>query len=120
MPKQLTIFDVEPVVVFDFNKAKVYRLNSQMNFTDIVVQIPKKIKAIDELRPTTASDNRYELFEEYVMGIWRFNRVKDKKFDWEEAEELCKQARDKKEPISIRLYLSLEQSFIPEHVIQYL
>ncbi|MFK4428998.1 hypothetical protein ABH962_000347 [Bacillus sp. RC54] len=35
-------------------------------------------------------------------------------------EELCKSARDNKEPISIRLYLSLEQSFIPDNVVEYL
>ncbi|MGG0214630.1 cell division protein SepF, partial [Bacillus mycoides] len=30
MPKQLTIFDVEPVVSFDFKKAHDHRLNSKL------------------------------------------------------------------------------------------
>lgn len=120
MTKQLTIFDVEPVVSFDPKKAHVHRLNSKLRFADVVVQIPRQAKAIDELKPTTAPDDRYELFEDYTIGIWRYKRVEDKQFDWEEAEEICKRARDSKEPIPIRLHLFLEQSFVPENVVQYL
>ncbi|MBY0015352.1 cell division protein SepF [Bacillus cereus] len=120
MPKQLTIFDVESVVSFDPKKAYIHRLNSKLRYTDVVVQIPRQAKAIDELKPTTAPDERYELFEDYVIGIWRYKRVKDKQFVWEEAEEMCKRARDEKEPIPIRLHLSLELLFVPENVVQYL
>ncbi|QWG70291.1 cell division protein SepF (plasmid) [Bacillus mycoides] len=103
MPKQLTIFDVEPVVSFDFKKAHDHRLNSKLRFADVVVQIPRQAKAIDELKPTTAPDERYKLFEDYTIGIWRYKR-----------------ARDEKKPIPIRLHLSLEQSFVPENVVRYL
>ncbi|PGR86129.1 cell division protein SepF [Bacillus cereus] len=120
MPKQLTIFDVEPVVSFDSKKAHIHRLNSKLRYTDVVVQIPRQAKAIDELKATTAPDERYELFEDYTIGIWRYKRVEDKEFVWEEAEEICKRARDNKEPIPIRLHLSFEQSFVPENVVQYL
>ncbi|PFJ54296.1 cell division protein SepF [Bacillus cereus] len=120
MTKQLTIFDVEPVVSFDPKKAHVHRLNSKLRFADIVVQIPRQAKATDELKPTTAPDDRYELFEDYTIGIWRFKRAEDKQFDWEEAEKLCKRARDEKEPVPIRLHLSIEQSFVPENVVRYL
>ncbi|WP_264448900.1 cell division protein SepF [Bacillus cereus] len=120
MPKQLTIFDVESVVSFDPKKAHVHRLNSKLRFADVVVQIPRQAKAIDELKPTTAPDERYELFEDYVIGIWRYKRSEDKEFVWEEAEKMCKQARDEKKPIPIRLHLSLEQSFVPENVVRYL
>ncbi|EOA3902547.1 cell division protein SepF [Bacillus cytotoxicus] len=120
MPKQLTIFDVEPVIAFDPKKAHIHRVNSQIRFTDVVVQVPKQARAVDELKPTTAPDDRYELFEGYAIGIWRYKRAEDKQFEWEEAEELCKRARDNKEPIPIRLHLSLEQSFVPENVVQYL
>ncbi|MED1536194.1 cell division protein SepF [Bacillus pseudomycoides] len=120
MSKQLTIFDVEPVVSFNSKKAHIHRLNSKLRYADVVVQIPRQAKAIDELKPTTAPDDRYELFEDYAMGIWRYKRAEDKKFDWEEAEELCKQARDSKEAIPIRLHLSLEQGFVPDNVMQYL
>lgn len=120
IPKQLTIFDVEPVVSFDLKKAHIQRLNSKLRYTDVVVQIPRQAKAIDELKATTAPDERYELFEDYVIGIWRYKRAEDKQFVWEEAEEICKRARDSKEPIPIRLHLSLEQSFVPENVVQYL
>lgn len=120
MPKQLTIFDVEPVVSFDLKKAHIHRLNSKLRYTDVVVQIPRQAKAIDELKLTTAPDERYELFEDYVIGIWRYKRAEDKQFVWEEAEKMCKQARDEKKPIPIRLHLSLELSFVPENVVQYL
>ncbi|WP_439741127.1 cell division protein SepF [Bacillus pseudomycoides] len=120
MPKQLTIFDVEPVVAFDPKKAHIHRLNSQVRFTDLVVQIPSQARAVDELKLTTAPSEKYEMFEEYTIGIWRYKRAEDKQFEWEEAEEMCKRARDNKEPVSIRLYLSIEQPFIPENVVQYL
>ncbi|HDR7888379.1 cell division protein SepF [Bacillus toyonensis] len=120
MPKQLTIFDVEPVVPFDLKKAHIHRLNSKLRYADVVVQIPCQAKAIDELKSTTAPDERYELFEDYTIGIWRYKRVEDKQFVWEEAEEICKRARDSKEPIPIRLHLSLEQLFFPENVVRYL
>lgn len=120
MPKQLTIFDVEPVVSFDSKKAHIHRLNSKLRYADVVVQIPRQAKAIDELKPTTAPDERYELFEDYVIGIWRYKRLEDKEFVWEKAEEMCKRARDEKKPIPIRLHLSIEHSFVPENVVRYL
>ncbi|RAN86701.1 cell division protein SepF [Bacillus sp. SRB_28] len=120
MRKQLTIFDGEPVVSFDSKKATIHRLNSQLRYADVVVQIPRQAKAIDELKPTKAPDESYELFEDYAIGIWRYKRAEDKQLVWEEAEEMCKRARDEKEPIPIRLHLSLEQAFIPEKVVQYL
>ena len=50
----------------------------------------------DELPRTTKQDDRYDIFEQYVMAIWRFQRAVDKFFNWDTAEELCKAARDKK------------------------
>ena len=119
MPKQLTIFDVEPVVSFDPKKARIQRLNSKLRYADVVVQIPRQAKAIDELKPTTAPDERYELFEDYVIGIWRYKRAEDKQFVWEEAEK-CVSKQGMKKPIPIRLHLSLQQSFVPENVVRYL
>ncbi|MCM3736238.1 cell division protein SepF [Bacillus cytotoxicus] len=120
MTKQLTIFDVEPVSQFDIKRAQVQYANSQVRYTDVMVQIPRRAKAIDELKPTTAYDAKYELFEDYTIRIWRYKRAEDQRFGWEKAEELCRQARDNKQPIPIRLYLSVEQTFIPEDVVQYL
>lgn len=116
----LIIFDVESVVSFDSKKAHIHRLNSKLRYIAVVVQILRQAKAIDELKPTIAPDECYGLFEDYVIGIWRYKRSEDKEFVWEEAEEMCKRARDEKEPIPIRLHLSLEQSFVPENVLQYL
>ena len=85
--KAINNFDVEPVVSFDPKKARIQRLNSKLRYADVVVQIPRQAKAIDELKPTTAPDERYELFEDYVIGIWRYKRAEDKQFVWEEAEK---------------------------------
>lgn len=60
------------------------------------------------------------MFEDYTIGIWRYKRAEGKKIGWEEVEEFCKKARNNKDPIPIRIYLSLEQSFIPENVVHYL
>ena len=117
--KAINNFDVEPVVSFDPKKAHIHRLNSRLRYADVVVQIPRQVKAIDELKPTTAPDERYELFEDYTIGIWRYKRVDDKEFVWEEAEK-CVSKQGMKKPIPIRLHLSLEQSFVPENVVQYL
>jgi hypothetical protein len=55
MRKQLTIFDVEPVISFDSKKATIHRLDSQLRYADVVVQIPRQAKVIDELKPTTVT-----------------------------------------------------------------
>ncbi|MDC2864678.1 cell division protein SepF [Bacillus sp. BP-3] len=120
MPKQLTIFDVERVSEFNIKRAKVQYSSSQVRYVDVIVQVPRRVKATDELKQTTTYDEKYELFEDYTIGIWRYKRAEDQRFGWEKAEELCKQARDNKQPIPIRLYLSVEQTFIPEDVVQYL
>lgn len=52
-----------------------------MLYTDIIVYIPNEAKVIDELLKATVPDERYELFEEYTLGIWRYKRVEDKGFD---------------------------------------
>ncbi|WP_242292796.1 cell division protein SepF [Bacillus cereus group sp. BfR-BA-01441] len=108
------------VAAFNPEKAYIKRLNSKVRYTDIVVQISNNVRAIDELAKSTASDDRYELFEEFTLGIWLYKRVKDKGYDWERAETLCRCVRDEKWPIPIRLHLSLDQSFIPENVLKYL
>lgn len=59
MSKQLTIFDVNSVLSFDPKKAHIHRLNSKLRYVDVVVQILRQAKATDELKPTTAPDDRY-------------------------------------------------------------
>ena len=40
--------------------------------------VPKNAKCTDELPRTTKQDDRYDIFEQYVMAIWRFQRAVDK------------------------------------------
>ncbi len=97
MPKQLNIFDVEPEICqFDVMKANVKKGTGRTTYADVRVQVPKNAKCTDELPRKTNPDERYELFEQYAIAIWRFQRAVDKAFNWEIAEELCKAARDKK------------------------
>lgn len=118
MVKQLNIFDVEPSVIqFDVKKASVKRNKNKITYADIRVIIPKNAKCTEELPKTTKQDDRYEMFEQYTMAIWRFQRALDKLFDWESAVELCKAARDRKEVISLRIYLG--SGFNP-NVVEYM
>ncbi|WP_243523710.1 cell division protein SepF [Bacillus pseudomycoides] len=118
MVKQLNIFDVEPdIIQFDVSKANVKRGTGKITYTDVRVLVPKKAKCTDELPRKIEPDDRYELFEDYAMGIWRFQRGRDKLFNWEAAEELCKAARDHKEVIPVRIYLGT--AFKP-NVVEYM
>ncbi|HEK9103619.1 TPA: cell division protein SepF [Bacillus pseudomycoides] len=118
MPKQLNIFDVEPEIIrFDVSKANVKKGTGRVAYTDVRVQVPRNAKCTDELPRTTNPDERYEMFEQYAMAIWRFQRGRDKLFNWEAAEELCKAARDKKEAIPVRVYLG--SGFKP-NVVEYM
>ncbi|HDT6575753.1 cell division protein SepF [Bacillus cereus] len=118
MRRQLNMFEVEPTLMqFDASKARVKRGVGKVTYADVRVAIPRHAKSTDELPRTTSPDERYETFEQYTMGIWRFQRAMDKRFQWEAAEELCKAARDKKEIVRIRIYLG--NGFKPD-VVEYL
>lgn len=117
--KQLDVFTVEPEIMqFDISKAKVKRGPGNITYTDVRVVVPRNARNTDELPKKTTADDRYETFEEHAMGIWRFNRDVDENFKWEAAEELCKAARDHKEPIPVRIYLGT--GFCPLTVVEYL
>lgn len=73
----LIIFDAESVVSFDSKKAHIHRLNSKLRYIPVVVQLPRQAKAIDELKSSPLPDERYELFEDYAIGIWRYKRAEN-------------------------------------------
>ncbi|MED1047268.1 cell division protein SepF [Bacillus mycoides] len=118
MPKQLNIFDVEPEICqFDVMKANVKRGTGRATYADVRVQVPRNAKGTDELPRTTKQDDRYDVFEQYVIAIWRYERSIDSSCNWETAEELCRAARDKKEAIPVRIYLG--SGFKPD-VVEYM
>lgn len=81
MNKQLSIFSVEPeIMAFMVKAAHVKKLKDGTLYTDVVVHIPKQAKSLGELRRTNAYDPRYDLFDGYQMGLWSYERVKDKCF----------------------------------------
>ncbi|WJE54301.1 cell division protein SepF [Bacillus cereus] len=119
MAKQLNIFDVEPEIMqFNVSKAKVKRGTGKITYADVRVLIPREAKGTDELPRTTKASESYEVFEEHTIGVWRYQRARDKSFNWETAEELCKAARDHKEAIPVRVHLGT--GFIPSNVVEYL
>lgn len=119
MAKQLNIFDVEPEIMqFDVNKARVKRGTGKVTYADVRVLIPRNAKGTDELPRKTNPSESYEIFEEHAIGIWRYQRARDKSFNWDAAEELCKAARDHKEAIPVRIYLG--SGFCPNNVVEYL
>lgn len=119
MVKQLNIFDVDPEIMqFDVSKANVKRGTGKITYADVRVLIPRNARSTDELPRTTKADERYEEFEEHAIGIWRYQRERDKLFNWEAAEELCRAARDHKEAIPVRIYFG--SGFCPNNVVEYL
>ncbi|CAM4359530.1 hypothetical protein BAMA_16220 [Bacillus manliponensis] len=103
---------------FDMSEARVQRQQGQPSFVDVFAIIPVDAKSMDELPRTFKADEKFDLFIDYVTAIWRYHRSTDKTFTWDAAEELCKAARNAKEPISIRIYL--DSGFRPERVTEYL
>lgn len=69
MPKQLNIFDVEPAICqFDVMKVNVKKGTGRVTYADVRVQVPKSAKGTDELPCTTKQDDRYDIFEQYVIA----------------------------------------------------
>ncbi|MGH1287794.1 cell division protein SepF [Bacillus toyonensis] len=98
-------------------KANVKKGTGRTTYADVRVQVANNAKCTDELPRTTKQDDRYDIFGQYAMAVWRFQRAVDKLFNWETAEELCKAAPDKKEIIPVRIYLG--SGFKP-NVVEYM
>ena len=116
MPKQLNIFDVEPAICeFDVMKANVKRGTGRNTYADVRVQVPKNAKCTDELPRTTKQDDRYDIFEQYAMAIWRFQRAVDKFLVGIQQKSYVRQGI--KEIIPVRVYLG--SGFKPD-VVEYM
>lgn len=113
-----------PVVIennkftFDISQAHVKNRSGLTSFTDVLAKVPSDARGADELPRAISIDSRFDKFIDYVTAIWRYNRAVYEGFAWDEAEELCKAARDSKEAIVMRIYLDSE--FRPSNVIDYM
>lgn len=105
---------------FDIEKAKAKHLPGRVGFADVLAIIPCDIWSAEELSRSTGTrqDNHYDMYIDYVTALWRYKRAQDKSFFWDEAEEICKEARESQEPQPLRIYF--DSGFKPQFVTKYL
>ncbi|MGE7885373.1 cell division protein SepF [Bacillus sp. NPDC094077] len=103
---------------FDISKAHAKHLSGRIGFADVIATVPCNVWSSDELPRSVRQDNHFDMYIDYVTALWRYKREKDKSFDWDEAEEICKAARESQEPQLLRIYF--DSGFKPQYVIEYL
>lgn len=104
--------------MFDISKAHVKYKPGRVGFVDIIAMIPNDVKNADELPRKTDADERFDMFIDFTTAIWRYNRSENKSFNWEAAEKLCKESRDRQVPVVMRIYI--KEEFKPQYVTKYL
>ncbi len=121
LEEQITLFDEQCIYeIFDVSKGNIKFTNTKKKFIELKVKVPILAKSLNELKPSTDYDEEYELYLEYVQGIWLFYHSRDTNFSYEEAEIKCKESRDTQSEVLIRVYLQSDNQFIPTNVIEYL
>lgn len=119
--KQLSIFEQGlRGEIFDRSYAYIRNLNSRTRYTELEVYIPLKSKAINEVEKSTDYDEDYEVFETHVEGLWLYKFARDKKFKYDKAEEICRNARDKQQKVQIRVYIKINEDNYPFEVVKYI
>ncbi|EJR72837.1 hypothetical protein IK9_05612 [Bacillus cereus VD166] len=119
--EQINLFDEQCIYeICDISKGNIKFTNIKKKFIELKVKVPMLAKSLNELEPSTDYDEAYELYLEYVQGIWLFYHSRDNTFSYEQAEIKCKESRDNQSEILIRVYLQLDNQFIPTNVLEYL
>lgn len=119
--EQINLFDEQcNYEICDISKGSIKFTNIKKKFIELKVKVPMLAKSLYELEPSTDYDEAYELYLEYVQGIWLFYHSRDNTFSYEQAEIKCKESRDNQSEILIRVYLQSPNQFIPTNVIEYL
>ncbi len=103
---------------FDIRNAHAKHLSGRVGFADVLAIIPCDVWSADELPRSVKQDNHFDMYIDYVTALWRYKRAQDKSFFWDEAEEICKAARESQEPQALRIYFDSE--FKPQFVTKYL
>ncbi|MDM5430767.1 MULTISPECIES: cell division protein SepF [Bacillus cereus group] len=109
---------MEQAQPFDISKSHAKHLPGRVGFADVLAMIPCDVWSADELQRSVRQDNHFDMYIDYVTALWRYKRGQDKSFFWDEAEELCKDARESQEPQPLRIYF--DSGFKPQYVIEYL
>ncbi|WP_426952823.1 cell division protein SepF [Bacillus mycoides] len=117
--KNTKVIDVsEQAQPFDIKESHAKYLPGRVGFADVLAIIPCDVWSSDELPRSVRQDNHFDMYIDYVTALWRYRRAQDKSFFWDEAEELCKAARESQEPQPLRIYF--DSGFKPQYVIEYL
>ncbi|MES5957495.1 cell division protein SepF [Bacillus fungorum] len=103
---------------FDIRDAHAKHLPGRVGFADVLAIIPCDVWSADELPRSVKQDNHFDMYIDYVTALWRYRRAQDKNFFWDEAEEICKAARESQEPQPLRIYF--DSGFKPQYVTKYL
>ncbi|WP_336950396.1 cell division protein SepF [Bacillus cereus] len=103
---------------FNISDAHAKHLPGRVGFADVLAIIPCDVWSADELPRSVRQDNHFDMYIDYVTALWRYRRAQDKNFFWDEAEEICKAARESQEPQPLRIYF--DSGFKPQYVIEYL
>ncbi|MFJ7616276.1 hypothetical protein ACIQXX_26715 [Bacillus cereus] len=121
LEEQINLFDEQCIYeICDISKGNIKFTNIKKKFIELKVKVPMLAKSLSELEPSTDYDEEYELYLEYVQGIWLFYHSRDTSFSYEKAEIKCKESRDTQSEVLIRVYLQSDNQFIPTNVIEYL
>ncbi|KAA6448267.1 MULTISPECIES: hypothetical protein [Bacillus cereus group] len=121
LEEQINLFDEQCIYeICDISKGNIKFTNIKKKFIELKVKVPMLAKSLSELEPSTDYDEEYELYLEYVQGIWLFYHSRDNTFSYEQAEIKCKESRDNQSEILIRVYLQSDNQFIPTNVLEYL
>ncbi|OUC03142.1 hypothetical protein BK784_05245 [Bacillus thuringiensis serovar medellin] len=121
LEEQINLFEEQCIYeICDISKGNIKFTNIKKKFIELKVKVPMLAKSLSELEPSTDYDEEYELYLEYVQGIWLFYHSRDNTFSYEQAEIKCKESRDNQSEILIRVYLQSPNQFIPTNVIEYL
>ncbi|WP_242260764.1 MULTISPECIES: cell division protein SepF [unclassified Bacillus cereus group] len=117
--KNKKVIDVrEQAQPFDIRNAHAKHLPGRVGFADVLAIIPCDVWSADELPRSVKQDNHFDMYIDYVTALWRYRRAQDKSFFWDEAEEICKAARESQEPQPLRIYF--DSGFKPQYVTKYL
>ncbi|MCZ6942599.1 cell division protein SepF [Bacillus mycoides] len=117
--KNTKVMDVtEQTQPFDINESHAKHLPGRVGFADVLAIIPCDVWSSDELPRSVRQDNHFDMYIDYVTALWRYRRAQDKNFFWDEAEEICKAARESQEPQPLRIYF--DSGFKPQYVTEYL
>ncbi|MDY8165801.1 cell division protein SepF [Bacillus thuringiensis] len=103
---------------FDIRNAHAKHLPGHVGFADVLAIIPCDVWSADELPRSVRQDNHFDMYIDYVTALWRYRRAQDNSFFWDEAEEICKDARESQEPQPLRIYF--DSGFKPQYVTKYL